>query len=138
MYTNEHQKCVIQSCRRELECKKFELVALKAAVSQKKDSLSSDIDKERSRPDALERELQMQNGICRKLQSQQEDSRKENEKLMLSLEEAHALLDRHVQSINKHCELEAVAHLELDETKTECRTLKECLALKKNSTKSLA
>ena len=48
-------------------------------------------------------------------------------KLMQSLEEAHALLDRHVQSINKHCELEEVAHLELDETKTECRTLKKCL-----------
>lgn len=48
-------------------------------------------------------------------------------KLMQSLEEAHKLLDRHVQSINKHCELEAVAHLELDETKTECHTLKESL-----------
>lgn len=48
-------------------------------------------------------------------------------KLMQSLEEAHALLDRHVQSLNKHCELEEVAHLELDETKTECRTLKKCL-----------
>ncbi len=46
---------------------------------------------------------------------------------MQSLKEAHKLLDRHVQSINKHCELEAVAHLELDEIKTECQTLKESL-----------
>ena len=59
MYTNEHQKCLLQSCKKELECKKFELVALKAALSQKKDSLSSDSDKERSRLDALERELHM-------------------------------------------------------------------------------
>ena len=44
---------------------------------------------------------------------------------MQSLKEAHNLLDRHVQSINKHCELEAVAHLELDEIKTECQTLNE-------------
>ena len=40
---------------------------------------------------------------------------------------AHKLLDRHVQSINKHSELEAVAHLELDEIKTECQALKESL-----------
>ena len=37
------------------------------------------------------------------------------------------LLDRHVQSINKHSELEAIAHLELDEIKTECKELKETL-----------
>ena len=47
---------------------------------------------------------------------------------MQSLKEAHHLLDRHVQSINKHCELEAVAHLELDEIKTECQTLHESLS----------
>lgn len=47
---------------------------------------------------------------------------------MQSLKEAHKLLDRHVQSINKHCELEAVAHLELDEIKTECQTLNESLS----------
>ena len=35
------------------------------------------------------------------------------------------MLHRHVQSINKHCELEAVAHLELDEIKTEYQTLNE-------------
>ena len=46
---------------------------------------------------------------------------------MQSLREAHKLLDRHVQSINKHSELEAVAHLELDEIKTECQSLKESL-----------
>ena len=44
---------------------------------------------------------------------------------MQSLKEAHNLLHRHVQSINKHCELEAVAHLELDEIKTEYQTLNE-------------
>lgn len=48
-------------------------------------------------------------------------------KLMESLKEAHRLLGRHVQSINKHSELEAVAHLELDEIKTECQTLREAL-----------
>lgn len=47
---------------------------------------------------------------------------------MQSLKEAHNLLDRHVQSINKHCELEAVVHLELDEIKTECQTLNESLS----------
>ena len=47
---------------------------------------------------------------------------------MQSLKEAHNLLDRHVQSINKHCELEAVVHLELDEIKTECQTLHESLS----------
>ena len=59
MYTNEHQKCLLQSCKRDLECKKFELVALKATVAQKKDSSSNNAEKERSRADALERELQM-------------------------------------------------------------------------------
>ena len=38
---------------------------------------------------------------------------------MESLNEAHKLLDRHVQSINKHNEIEAAAHLELDELKTQ-------------------
>ena len=38
------------------------------------------------------------------------------------------MLHRHVQSINKHCELEAVAHLELDEIKTECQSLNESLS----------
>ena len=37
------------------------------------------------------------------------------------------LLDRHVQSINKHSELETIAHLELYEIKTECQALKETL-----------
>ena len=46
---------------------------------------------------------------------------------MESLEAAHKLLDRHVQSINKHNEIEAVVHLELDEIKTENKALKETL-----------
>ncbi|XP_078383066.1 uncharacterized protein LOC144665664 isoform X1 [Oculina patagonica] len=127
MYTNEHRKCLLESYKKELESKKFELVALKAAVAQKNDSSMHSTEEERSRADALERELQMQNEVRRKSQNQLEDSRKENEKLMQSLKEAHKLLNRHVQSINKHCELEAVAHLELDEIKTECQTLKQSL-----------
>lgn len=47
------------------------------------------------------------------------------------------MLDRHVQSINKHCELEAVAHLELDETKTECQALKESLSKEQEEKKRL-
>ena len=46
---------------------------------------------------------------------------------MESLEAAHELLDRHAQSINKHNEIEAVVHLELDEIKTENKVLKETL-----------
>ena len=46
---------------------------------------------------------------------------------MESLEEAHKLLDRHVQSIIKHKETEAAVHLELDEIKTENKMLKESL-----------
>jgi len=59
MYTNEHQKCLLESYKRELEAKKFELVTLKAIVTQKKDSSMRNADEERSRADALERELQM-------------------------------------------------------------------------------
>lgn len=42
---------------------------------------------------------------------------------MESLNEAHKLLDRHVQSINKHNEIEAAAYLELDELKTQNKIL---------------
>lgn len=59
MYTNEHQKCLLESYKRDLESKKFELVTLKATVAQKKDSSMRNADEERSRADALERELQM-------------------------------------------------------------------------------
>jgi len=59
IYTNEHQKCLLESYKRELEAKKFELVTLKAIVTQKKDSSMRNADEERSRADALERELQM-------------------------------------------------------------------------------
>ena len=58
-------------------------------------------------------------------------------KLIQSLKEAHELLDRHVQSINKHCELEAVVHLELDETKTECQALKDSLGKVQEETQRL-
>lgn len=59
MYTNEHQKCLLESHKRELESKKFELVTLKAIVAQKKDSAVRYVEEERSRADALQRELQM-------------------------------------------------------------------------------
>ena len=59
MYTNEHQKCRLESYKRELESKKFELVTLKAIAAQKKDYSVRNADEERSRADALERELQM-------------------------------------------------------------------------------
>lgn len=59
MYTNEHQKCLLESQKRELESKKFELVTLKAIVAQKKDSSVRNVEEERSRSDALQRELQM-------------------------------------------------------------------------------
>ena len=59
MYTNEHQKCLLESYKRDLESKKFELVTLKATVAQKKDTSIRNADEERSRADALERELQM-------------------------------------------------------------------------------
>lgn len=59
MYTNEHQKCQLESYKRELEAKKFELVTLKAMVAQKKDSSMRNADVERNRADALERDLQM-------------------------------------------------------------------------------
>lgn len=59
MYTNEHQKCLLESHKRELESKKFELVTLKAIVAQKKDSSVRYVEEERSRADALQRELQM-------------------------------------------------------------------------------
>ena len=59
MYTNEHQKCLLESYKRELESKKFQLVALKATVAQKKDSSMCNAEDERSRADALERELKM-------------------------------------------------------------------------------
>ena len=47
------------------------------------------------------------------------------------------LLDRHVQSINKHSELETIAHLELDEIKTECQAQKETLNKEKEEKKSI-
>ena len=47
------------------------------------------------------------------------------------------LLDRHVQSINKHSELETIAHLELDEIKTECQALKETLNKEKEVKKGI-
>lgn len=56
---------------------------------------------------------------------------------MQSLKEAHNLLDRHVQSIHKHSELEAVAHLELDEIKTEYQTLTETLSKEQEEKKRL-
>ena len=59
MYTNEHQKCILESYKKELESKKFELVTLKAIVAQRKDSSMRNADEERNRADALERELQM-------------------------------------------------------------------------------
>ena len=59
MYTNDHQKCLLESHKRELESKKFELVTLKAIVAQKKDSSVRNVEEERSRADALQRELQM-------------------------------------------------------------------------------
>ena len=59
------------------------------------------------------------------------------QKLTESLKEAHMLLDRHVQSINKHSELETIAHLELDEIKTECQALKETLNKEKEVKKGI-
>ena len=59
MYTNEHQKCQLESYKRELESKKFELVTLKAMVAQEKDSSLRNAHEECNRADALERELQM-------------------------------------------------------------------------------
>ena len=56
---------------------------------------------------------------------------------MESLKEAHKLLDRHIQSINKHSELEAVAHFELDEIKTECQSLRETLKKEKEEKQGL-
>ena len=49
----------MESYKSELESKKFELVGLKATVAQKKDSSMRNTEEERSRADALERELQM-------------------------------------------------------------------------------
>ena len=59
MYTNEHQKCILESYKKELESKKFELITLKAIVAQRKDSSMRNADEERNRADALEMELQM-------------------------------------------------------------------------------
>ena len=59
------------------------------------------------------------------------------QKLTESLKEAHMLLNRHVQSINKHSELETIAHLELDEIKTECQSLKETLNKEKEVRKGI-
>ncbi|XP_015772463.1 PREDICTED: Golgi integral membrane protein 4-like [Acropora digitifera] len=127
IYTNEHQKCLLESHEKDVESKTLELVALKAANSQRRDSLASKSHETVNRESALERELRMKTDMCEHSQRQLDETRQENKKLMESLEAAHKLLDRHVQSINKHNEIEAVVHLELDEIKTENKALKETL-----------
>lgn len=68
MYTNEHQKCLLESHEKELESKKLEHVALKATLSQNKNSSMSDTEEAVNRQSALGRELRMvrfnNNGIC--------------------------------------------------------------------------
>ena len=59
MYTNEHQKCLLESYRREMESKKFELVALKAIIAQTKDSFMCNSAEESNRLNTLEREMRM-------------------------------------------------------------------------------
>ena len=59
MYTNAHQKCLLESYKKELESKKFELVALKATIPQNKDSLRSSTEEAVNRENTLERELRM-------------------------------------------------------------------------------
>ena len=59
IYTNKHQKCLLESYKREMESKKFELVALKATVAQKKDYLMTNSAEEVNRINFLERELRM-------------------------------------------------------------------------------
>ncbi|XP_067045807.1 coiled-coil domain-containing protein 73-like [Acropora muricata] len=127
IYTNEHQKCLLESHEKDVESKTLELVALKAAISQRRDSLASKSHETVNRESALERELRMKTDMCEHSQRQLDETRQENKKLVESLEAAHKLLDRHVLSINKHNEIEAVVHLELDEIKTENKALKETL-----------
>ena len=59
MYTNEHQKCSLESCKRELQAQKFELVSLKAAAAQDKGCTMSKKDEKHNRVDSLEQELRM-------------------------------------------------------------------------------
>ncbi|XP_068704441.1 rho-associated protein kinase 1-like [Montipora foliosa] len=126
-YTNEHQKCLLELYKKDVQSKTMELVALKATISQKRDSLASKTQDTVNRESASERELEMQTEACRNSQRQLEETRKENKTFMESLAEAHKLLDRHVQSIIKHKETEAAVHVELDEIKTENKMLKESL-----------
>ena len=57
--------------------------------------------------------------------------------LIDSLKEAHKLLERHVESINKHTQMEAVAQLELDEVKTERQDMNVLLKTEKEKNQSL-
>ena len=59
IYTNEHQKCLLESHEKHVESKTLELVALKAAISQRRDSLASKSHETVNRESALERELRM-------------------------------------------------------------------------------
>ena len=59
IYTNEHQKCLLESHEKDVESKTLELVALKAAISQRRDSLASKSHETVNRESALERELRM-------------------------------------------------------------------------------
>ena len=59
IYTNEHQKCLLKSYEKDIESKTLELVALRAAISQRRDSLASKSHETVNRESALERELRM-------------------------------------------------------------------------------
>ena len=52
---------------------------------------------------------------------------------MKSLEGAHSLLAKHVETNNKYAETEAVIQLELDDLRTECEKYKEELQTEKAS-----
>lgn len=56
---------------------------------------------------------------------------------MKSLKEAQALVDRHVDSVKKHSELEGMAQFELDEVKSEFEELKGEMNKMKESNKQL-
>ncbi|XP_028404173.1 restin homolog [Dendronephthya gigantea] len=124
-FMNEHQKCILLTYKEKYEKTKQELISLQACNVSSSSEGEQGANKKESKDVHLEDELRMQKELCQQVQVQLNDSRQEIQELLKSLDNAHSLLSKHVETNNKFAESETMLHLELDDLRTECESCKE-------------
>ncbi|XP_046839084.1 repetitive organellar protein-like [Xenia sp. Carnegie-2017] len=124
-FINDHQNCLLLSYKSMLENAKKDLILSQAMATSSKSIILDDTTKEKIV--WMERQLAGLKDICKQTNEELNVSREENQKLLKSLEKAHILVSKHVETIKILSDNDRAMQQEINDIRTDCERYREDL-----------